>query len=70
MVNSSPFNSSQASMEHSHTSRKIFYLHSGQVVPRNSAQHGRRNYGKQAYNKLETVSIAELLQNRQHAQNP
>jgi len=29
----------------------IFCLHAGQVAPRNSAQHGRRNYGERAYNK-------------------
>jgi len=26
---------------------QFFYLHAGQVAPINSAEHGRRNYGKQ-----------------------
>ena len=29
----------------------IFFLHAGGVASRNSAQHGRHNYGKWAYNK-------------------
>ena len=41
------------------TSRKIFYLHSGHVAPRNSpinsAQHGWRSYRKRAYNKTCTM---------------
>jgi len=44
-----PVNSSQAHSKA--TSHKFFYLHAGQVVPRNSAQHGWHNYGKRAYNK-------------------
>jgi len=28
-----------------------FYLHAGQVAPINSAEHGRRNYGKRAYTR-------------------
>jgi len=29
----------------------IFYLHAGQVAPINSAEHGRRNYGKRVYTR-------------------
>jgi len=33
-------------------SRHFFYLHAGQVAPRNSAQHGGHNYTKRAYNDI------------------
>jgi len=38
----------------------IFYLHAGQVAPRNSAQHGRRNYGKQAHNKTYAMPCSSV----------
>jgi len=33
----------------------IFYLHAGEIAPRNSAQHGRRTYGKHAVWKSSTT---------------
>jgi len=42
--------------EHKDTSCKIFYLHAGQVTPRNNVQYGRCNYGKQAYNYNKTCT--------------
>ena len=57
-VNSSPVNSSHTCLVTQSTrhkrahnksaSRNFFYLHSGQVAPRNSAEHGRRHYGNNA----------------------
>jgi len=37
----------------------FFHLHAGQVAPRNSAQNGRRNYGKRAISK--SLTTAKLL---------
>jgi len=42
------------------TSRKFFYLHAGQVAPRNSAQHGRRNYGTRVYNKTYAMPCSSV----------
>jgi len=41
------------------TSRNFFYLHAGQIAPKNSAQHGRRTYSKRAISKSPTT--AKLL---------
>jgi len=37
----------------------IFFLHTGQIAPRNSAQHGRHTYGKRAISK--SLTTAKLL---------
>jgi len=42
------------------TSRIFFLLDAGQVAPRNSAQHGRRIYGKRAYNKTYAMPCSSV----------
>jgi len=42
------------------TSRNFFLLHASQIAPWNSAQHGRRTYGKQAYNKTYAIPCSSV----------
>ena len=44
---------------HNKATSRNFYVHAGQVAPRNSAEHGRRTYGKRAISKSPTT--AKLL---------
>jgi len=45
------------------TGRRNFYLHAGHVAPRNIAQHGQRNYGKQAYDKTYAMQCSSVWLN-------
>jgi len=53
-------NSSQASYKNA-IPVTIFYLHAGQVAPINSAEHGRRNYGKRVYTRHTNAVQFDLL---------
>jgi len=42
------------------TSCNFFLLHASQVAPRDSAQHGRRTYGKRTHNKTHAMPCSSL----------